>query len=277
MRRFVRRLGRARRRRQRERRKRREREERKERKQRKASEAPKIGVWGDVAYLEIFERAIARERGEEMGRRERMWSMVQFLESTRDLEGETAEAGVLYGLGSFLICSYRELREPGFRGAGHHAIDSYRGFAYAHPADLEPGAWESLFTLNETGPSETSYRDRAERVLQPFPEVAFHEGWIPEVFDTLDPDARYRFVHIDVDLHDPTYASLDYFFPRVVPGGAIVIDDYGFPAWPGCKTATHAFCEKHGVRVVPLPYGNAVIVKRGDGPIPAPGGAEHKL
>ncbi len=64
-------------------------------------------------------------------------------------------------------------------------------------------------------------------------------------------------------MHDPTYASLAYFYPRVVPGGAIVIDDYGFTAWPGCKTATDAFCDSHGATVVPLPHGNAAILKRG--------------
>ena len=64
-------------------------------------------------------------------------------------------------------------------------------------------------------------------------------------------------------MRDPTYASLAYFYPRVVPGGAIVIDDYGFTAWPGCKTATDAFCDSHGATVVPLPYGNAAIFKRG--------------
>jgi hypothetical protein len=189
--------------------------------------------------------------------------MIQLLDSTRDLEGETAEAGVLFGLGSFLICSYRQLREPEFRGAGHHLIDSFRGFEYAHSADLQPGAYQGLFGLNERGPSERSFRKRTGRVMAPFPDVEFHEGWIPTGFDSLDTSARYRFVHIDVDLHDPTHASLEYFFPRVVPGGVIVIDDYGFRSWPGCRTATHAFCEKHGVHVIPLPYGDATIIKRG--------------
>jgi hypothetical protein len=222
-----------------------------------------FGVHADSQYLELFERGLAREKGDILGRRKRFWTMLQFLESTRDLAGETAEAGVLFGLSSYLICSYRRLREPGFLGAGHHAIDSYRGFARAHPADLQPGAHESVFSLNEREPWEGSFRGLAERVLAPFPEIEFHEGWIPEVLDTLDSDARYRFVHVDVDLHDPTHASLAYFYPRVVPGGAIVIDDYGFLQWPGCKTATDAFCDDCGATVVPLPDGNAVIYKRG--------------
>jgi len=219
-------------------------------------------AFADEPYLEIFERALERDGSPDLGRRRRLWMTVQLLDSTRDLEGETAEAGVFLGLGSFLICAYRQLHEPGFRGAGHHAIDSFRGFEYAHEEDLKPGAHGMLLVLNENGPSPHGYRERAEHVLDPFPEVEFHEGWIPEAFGTLEPSARYRFVHIDVDLHDPTLASLEYFFPRVVSGGVIVIDDYGFPQWPGCKTATDAFCKKYGAHVIPLPAGNAAILKR---------------
>jgi hypothetical protein len=225
-----------------------------------------LGVYTDSQWLELFKRALERDGSPNCGRRVRLWMTMQLLESTRDLDGQTAEAGVLFGLSSFLICSYRQLREPGYRGAGHHAIDSFRGFEHAHAADLQPGANRLIRKLDESGPSEGNFRDRTARVLAPFPDVKFHEGWIPGVFDSLDESAHYRFVHIDVDLHDPTLASLEYFVPRVVPSGILVIDDYGFPDWPGCKTATDAFCEKHGVHVIPLPFGNAAIIKRGPGP-----------
>ena len=52
------------------------------------------------------------------------------------------------------------------------------------------------------------------------------------ILETL-AETRYRFVHIDVDIYEPTYACLEYFHPRMVEGGLIVIDDYGFPSWPG--------------------------------------------
>ncbi len=95
-----------------------------------------LGACADSQYPEIFERALALDKGDILGRRKRFWTMLQFLESTRDPKGETAEAGVPFGLSSYLICSYRRLREPGFRGTRHQAIASYRGFARAHPAAL---------------------------------------------------------------------------------------------------------------------------------------------
>jgi len=232
-------------------------------KRKKPSVSVQVGVLADTQWHELFDEALERDGSPEMGRRERHWTTMQLLDSTHDLEGETAEAGVLFGLGSYLICAYRQLREPGFRGAGHHAIDSFTGFEYAHPADIQPESNPAIAKLAKEGVADFPYRDRTEEVLAPFPDVEFHEGWIPAVFDTLDDSARYRFVHIDVDLHDPTYDSFEYFYPRVVPGGIIVIDDYGFADWPGCKIATHAFCDKYGAHVIPLVYGNAAIIKRG--------------
>jgi hypothetical protein len=64
-------------------------------------------------------------------------------------------------------------------------------------------------------------------------------------------------------MRDPIYAPLAYFYPRVVPGGAIAIDDYGFAAWPGCKTATDVLCDSRAATAVPLLYGNAAIFEGG--------------
>ena len=92
--------------------------------------------------------------------------------------------------------------------------------------------------------------------------MTFHEGWIPEVLDSLE-ERRYRFVHLDLDMYEPTYACLEYFYPRLVEGGVIVLDDYGFLDWPGCKAATDKWCEEHNQAAVLLPTPNAVIVKSG--------------
>ena len=106
-----------------------------------------------------------------------------------------------------------------------------------------------------------NFRHMTENTLADFPGVTFHEGWIPEVLEDL-PDTHYRFVHVDVDLFAPTRACLEYFYPRLVPGGLLVIDDYGFTAWPGCKAAADAWSAEQAVPIVLLPTGNALVVKR---------------
>ena len=100
--------------------------------------------------------------------------------------------------------------------------------------------------------------------MHQFPNVEIVKGWIPDVLSTL-AEQNYRFVHVDVDLYQPTLDSLGYFYPRMTVGGIIVIDDYGpWPGnqWPGCLKAVQEFSKEHDVPFAPLDTGNAIIIKR---------------
>lgn len=57
--------------------------------------------------------------------------------------------------------------------------------------------------------------------------------------DTLILDEDVAFAHVDVDWHDSVKTCLERIFPRLVPGGSIIVDDYRF--WGGCRKATDDF------------------------------------
>ena len=44
---------------------------------------------------------------------------------------------------------------------------------------------------------------------------------------------------LDGDLYDSTKVCLENLYDQVVPGGYVIIDDYG--CWQGCKIATDEF------------------------------------
>ena len=68
------------------------------------------------------------------------------------------------------------------------------------------------------------------------------------------PVDRIALLHIDADLHDSVKIVLEAFYDRVIPGGFVVLDDYGF--WPGCRAAVHQFLDARGIQV-PLHYSDA--------------------
>jgi hypothetical protein len=68
-------------------------------------------------------------------------------------------------------------------------------------------------------------------------------------------------VHIDVDLYQPTRDSLAFFYPRLVKGGVIVMDDYGFKTCPGATRAAEELATAQGVGILHLPTGQGVITK----------------
>jgi O-methyltransferase len=76
-------------------------------------------------------------------------------------------------------------------------------------------------------------------------------GWFPETFDGFE-QMRWRFAHIDFDLYDPTKAALDAIWPQLVPGGVVMVHDYGCYGFPGVRRAVDGFCSETGILPIEL-------------------------
>jgi hypothetical protein len=89
-------------------------------------------------------------------------------------------------------------------------------------------------------------RDLLERKIgYPSSSTIYHEGWFQE---TLPRDAesidKIAILRLDGDWYASTKVCLDYLFDKVVPGGFVIIDDYG--AYDGCRKAVDEFIERLG-------------------------------
>jgi O-methyltransferase len=193
-------------------------------------------------------------------RRQRFYSLVQIFRRTLPLQGLIAECGCFRGLSSFLLCGILKLAaNGGFDGQGYRIFDSFQGLSIPQPEDLvddsDPQA-ERLRQMTRAGRFVASL-EHVKESLRAFPRIEFFPGWIPGSFPH-EPAARYRFIHLDVDVHQPTRDSLEYFYPKVVPGGIIVCDDYG---WPGARKAVDDFCARIGVSFEVTPHLQAFIVR----------------
>ena len=49
----------------------------------------------------------------------------------------------------------------------------------------------------------------------------FHPGRVPDTLADFDQQARFSFVHLDMDIYEPTLQACRWFWPRMVPGGII--------------------------------------------------------
>ncbi len=197
---------------------------------------------------------------------EKQYNTIQFLRLVQSMEGCIAECGTFKGLGSFMFCHTLRQADPVFDGSGFHIFDSFEGLS-------EPTAQDHIQD-SRVGPMGAAYMgagsfhgglDLVRKALSEFPAIEFHKGWIPESFKDLS-EREYRFVHIDVDLYEPTRDSLEYFYPRLREGGVIVCDDYAHLQWPGARKAFDEYCEPRGIPVLCLTTGQAVIIKRGKPP-----------
>ena len=66
--------------------------------------------------------------------------------------------------------------------------------------------------------------------------------------DTIELDEPVAFAHLDGDWYESTMTCLERIAPLLVPGGRIVLDDYG--KWSGCRTAVDEyFSGREGFRL----------------------------
>jgi hypothetical protein len=105
-----------------------------------------------------------------------------------------------------------------------HVFDTFEG----HPE----GAITSHDVLQSAGRFGGTNYDKVRKLLAPFTQLSIHKGDVADQLPHLQED-RYRLVHIDTDLYQPTVTCLDYFGRRMSAAGVIVIDDYGAPKCPG--------------------------------------------
>jgi O-methyltransferase len=183
---------------------------------------------------------------------DRKYLVRELVRFTRGVEGRLAECGVFEGATAYFIAGAAP-------DVDLHLFDSFAGLSAAGAEDEVPAWGRSYWSAGAMAAGE----ETARRVLQAFPNVHFHKGWIPERFPEV-ADRRFRFVHVDVDLYQPTLDSLEFFYPRLSDRGVVVLDDYGLATCPGAHRAVEEFMADKPEHVLHVPTGQGVIVRRRD-------------
>ena len=170
-----------------------------------------------------------------------------------------AECGCWKGHSTWVIASI--MSENSATG-GLHVFDSFEG-GLSEKVDEDLGPDQEL-SEDEVEKEKLTFASAESEVgdnLSEFDFVSFYKGWIPERFAEVE-ELKFAFVHLDVDLYEPTRDGLEFFFPRVAEGGAIVIDDYNFAQFPGARKAVDQFLEKNpDVFFYAVPTGGAFLIK----------------
>jgi O-methyltransferase len=162
--------------------------------------------------------------------------------AARRLDGAMAEAGVLAGGSARLICEAKgevplhlfDVFET-LQSSGTDAPDLRRHFGRVHGARAE-----------------------VERLLEPYPQVHLHEGVFPATAAGLEEE-RFSFVHLDLDLPPGTRAGLEFFHPRLVPGGILIGDDYNDMA---LQRVFEDYFAGRPDTLIALPWGQVLIIKQ---------------
>lgn len=179
---------------------------------------------------------------------DRRWIVHQLLRLIADVPGDTAECGVFQGATSYLICKANEQITKFHRT--HFMFDSFEGLSEPNPQD---GVY---WRKGDLAATEELTRQR----LQECKNTVFMKGWIPSRFSEV-ADRRFAFVHIDVDLYEPTRDAIEFFYPRLNEGAVLVVDDYGFTSCPGATRAVEEITGTLADKMIALPDGGGFLIK----------------
>ncbi len=166
--------------------------------------------------------------------------------------GDVVEFGCFVGTTSLFI--RRLLDEKGQSGKrAFHVYDSFEGLPTKTRQDESTVG--AAFQGGELKASKKDFvRQFQAAHLQP---PIIHKNWFNKLADT-DVPATIAFAFLDGDFYQSIMDSLKLVWPRMSPGGIVLIDDYGREALPGATRAVHDF---FGSQSLPMQQQNIAIIR----------------
>ena len=91
----------------------------------------------------------------------------------------------------------------------------------------------------------------------PYPKKCImRKGYFPDT--AKDIEQTFCFVNLDFDLYNPTLAGLQYFYPRMVSGGVILVHDYFIDGYKGVIEAVKEFEKDRKLNKFPIGDGVSI-------------------
>jgi O-methyltransferase len=176
------------------------------------------------------------------------WFQVERLKKEK-IEGDFAELGVYKGETARILHVLDDSRK-------FSLFDTFEGF---DKEDLK----------NETGKAATytakNFADTSEQKVLKFiggnKNIIIKKGHFPETTKGMEQD-NFALVNIDADLYNSIHEGLKYFYPRLSPGGVILIHDYNHQ-WEGAMKAVNEFVRNIPENLIEVPdmHGTVMIIK----------------
>ena len=109
---------------------------------------------------------------------------------------------------------------------------------------------------------EAGLFEKVKERFKDYPQVNLVRGLLPDSFAQGMPDS-VAYLHIDLNNAEGELAVLEYLFERVVSGGIVILDDYEWSSiYRPQKKAEDPWFAERNYRVIPLPTGQGLIIKR---------------
>lgn len=176
----------------------------------------------------------------------RCFILYQLLKQVLSLDGEVAEVGVYKGGTAKLFAMILKNNKS---SKLLHLFDTFEGMPDTSSKDL-----------HSKGDFANTSLEQVSKHLSEFNLVQIYKGLFPDTALSIT-EKFFCFVHVDIDIFKSAIDCCKFFYPRLVSGGILIFDDYGFPSCPGVKDAVDDFFRDKRESPCYLSTGQCFIIK----------------
>ena len=159
------------------------------------------------------------------------------------IPGDFMETGVWRGGATILMRAI--LRRHAVADRVVWCADSFEGLPAPGEIDRELTALADFSDRDYLAVSERQVSENFARFGLLDSQVRFLKGWFKDTLPAA-PVKRLALLRLDGDLYESTMDALTHLYPKLSPGGFVIVDDYN--SWAGCRQAVTAYREAHDIR-----------------------------
>jgi O-methyltransferase len=170
----------------------------------------------------------------------------------KQLPGDFVECGVNTGILSLTVCEYIDFNAT---GKNFWLFDTFDGIPESQISEGEAARarWENKRLYFDCW-------EVAQRNFASYPNARLIRGMVPETLPQAEID-KVCYLSIDMNIVAPERAAIAYFWPKLVTGAVVLLDDYGWRGFHEQKAAMDQFAALRGTEVLCLPTGQGLMVK----------------
>ena len=183
----------------------------------------------------------------------RLHTLTWAAEQALHKEGDFVECGVWTGFSFGVITKYLDWPSV---SKSLYLYDTFEGIPPDYNSENRSN---SVYEQQNAEDPDAIYKLAQARFVG-MPNVQLVRGTVPETLSSVCPE-KIALLHIDMNSAASEIAALEVLWERVVPGGLIVFDDYGWAMYAAQKEAEDAFMAALGHTIMELPTGQGLLIK----------------
>ncbi len=209
-------------------------------------------------FIKAYGRGLDSGGGIDPHHRWRVHTAIWAARSASSLAGDFVECGVNTG---FISSAIMQTLQWNDLGKSFYLLDTFDGPNEAWFSEEEKS--QGKVTDSHNARALGRYFSDVDAIRQNFSEwrsVNIIQGTVPETLEQVDTKS-VAFLHIDMNQAYPELKALEFFWPVLVDGAIVLLDDYAYIGYTEQKRAMDSFADSTGVSILSLPTGQGLLIR----------------